>query len=216
MIRIVDLLSHLPQFICEFFQIQSIMKAEEPEIQKMEDDSEIVKDNMFVTSTNEDGIKRFEKMFGIVPSSNDTLETRRARVMARYTTTATYTMHGLIERLNAICGVDNYTIEFIPNEYRIKIVFSLRVKDLMKTIESMMYEMIPANMICECTLQYNTHETLSKYPQYILEQLTHKELSDSIIDDLISSSCDNLSNYTMGDLKSISCENISTYGMRKV
>ena len=214
--RTVDLKAHLPLFIQEYLQIKSIMNAEEPEIQKLNDESKIVQDNMFVTSTNEDGIKRFEKMFSIVPSSSDTLETRRARVMTRYTTTATYTMHGLIERLNTICGVDNYMIEFIPNEYRIKIAFSLRVKDLMKTIESMMYEMIPANMICECTLQYNTHETLSKYPSYILEQLTHKELSDSMIDDLISSSCDNLSNYTMSDLKSISCENVSNYGMRKV
>lgn len=214
--RRVDLKTHLPLFIQEYLQIKSIMNAEEPEIQKLNDELEIVKDNMYVTSTNKDGIKRFEKMFGIVPSLNDTLETRRARVMARYTTTATYTMHGLIERLNAICGVDNYTLNLIPDEYRIEIVFSLRAKDFMNTVESMMRDMIPANMIYECKLQYNMHEVLSKYPSYILEQLTHKELSDSIIDDLISSSCDNLSNYTMGDLKSISCENISTYGMRKV
>lgn len=214
--RTVDLKAHLPLFIQEYLQIKSIMNAEEPEIQKLNDESKIVQDNMFVTSTNEDGIKRFEKIFSIVPSSNDDLNARKARVMARYTSNATYTMRGLIERLNAICGVDNYTLNLIPDEYRIKIVFSLRVKDLMKTIESMMYEMIPANMIYECKLQYNTHEVLSKYPRYILVQLTHKELSDSTIDDLISSSCDNLSNYTMGDLKSISCENISTYGMRKV
>ena len=154
MIRIVDLMSYLPQYIQEYLQIQSIMKVEEFEIQKMEDDSEIVKDNMFVTSTNEDGIKRFEKMFGIIPFSNDTLEMRRARVMARYTTTATYTMRGLEERLNAICGVDNYALKLIPDEYRIEIALSLRAKDLINTVESMMRDMIPANMEQVCKLQY--------------------------------------------------------------
>lgn len=214
--RTIDLKSYLPLYVQEYLQIQSIMDAEEPEIQKAMDDSETIKDNLFIASTNEDGIKRFEKMLGLKPSKEDTLQARCARVMARYTTTATYTMRGLIERLNAICGAENYTLEFDPNKYQINIAFSLRVKDMMNAIDSMMFDMIPANMECVYKLQYNTHETLSKYPSYILEQLTHKELSDCIIDDLISSSCDNLSNYKMETLKELSCENISTFGMRKV
>ena len=214
--RTIDLKSYLPLFIQEYFQIQHIMNAEEPEIQGLVNELETVKDNIFVTSASEKGIERFEKMLDLKSSSNDTLQARIARVMARYTSVTTYTMGGLIERLDAICGADNYILEFNPNEYRINIAFSLRVKNVMNIIDEMMRDMIPANMECIYKLQYNTHETLSKYPSYILEQLTHRELSDCIIDDLISTSCDNLSNYKMETLKELSCENISTFGMRKV
>lgn len=216
MIREVNLIGHLPLYIQGYREIQGIMNAEEPELQLVEDASETIKDNMFVLYTDEAGIKRYEKMFGLIPLQNDSLSNRQTKVLAQYTNTVIYTMRGLIERLNIICGVDNYTLELIPDEYKINIGLHLRVKNLLSTISSMFIDMIPANILCTYNINYNTHEVLAKYPRYLLMQFTHQELYDEPIEDNISATCDNITNYTMGSFESICCEHMADYGMRKV
>ena len=45
MIREVELLNHLPLFIQEYREIREIMKSENPEIQSLEDETEIIFNN---------------------------------------------------------------------------------------------------------------------------------------------------------------------------
>jgi hypothetical protein len=215
-IREVNIIDHLPLFIQEYREMQGIMDAENPELQLIEDDSETTKNNMFVLYTDEAGIKRYEKMFGLTASKNDSLSNRQARVLAQYTNTVIYTWRGLIERLDIICGVGNYILELIPDEYRINIILQVRVAKLIDTIASMLIDMIPANMICTYAINYNTHELLAKYPTYLLMQFTHQELCEVPIDESFSATCDNITNYTMESFESVSCEHMANYGMRKV
>lgn len=216
MIRDVNLIDHLPPYVQEYREIKGIMNAENPELQLVEDDSEKIKDNMFVLYTDDVGIKRHEKMFGLTPLKNDTLYNRQSKVLAQYTNTVIYTLRGLIERLNVICGVGNYTLELISDVYKINISLHLRVKNLISTVSSMLVNMIPANILYTCVVNYNTHEVLAKYPRYLLMQFTHKELYELPIEDNISATCDNITNYTMESFESVSCEHMANYGMRKV
>ena len=184
--RIVNLISHLPSFIQSIREIKNITKAEEPEVQAVEDASEVIKDNMFVVSTDEAGVERYEKMFGLTPSKDDSLQDRQARVLTYYTNTVVHTLRGLVERLNIICGADNYTLELIPAEYKIKINLHIRVKNLINTLRSMLVDMIPANMLCVYTINRNTHEDLAKYSIHQLMQLTHEELQGDTLEERIS------------------------------
>ena len=217
MIREVNLISHLPLYVQEFREIQGIMKAENPELQSIEDVSETVKDNMFVLHTDEAGVKRYEKMFNLTPSKDDTLYNRQTRVLTQYTNTVIHTLQGLIERLNILCGgSDNYTLQFVPNEYIIAIELYPRVENLINTIKSMLFEMIPANMLWTCIIKCNRHEHLARYPMYLLGQFTHQEVYEETLDDYISATCENIANYTAERIESISCEHILNFGMRKV
>lgn len=216
MVREVNLIGHLPLYVQEYREIQGIMNAEEPELQAVEDASEIIKDNMFILHTDEVGIKRYEDIFGLTSSKNDSLYNRQMNVLTQYTNTVIYTMRGLIERLNMICGVGSYTLELNADRYEINIGLHLRAKNLINTISAMLVDMIPANMICTYSIHYNTHEDLAKYPRYLLMQFTHQELYDESIEDNISTTCDNITNYTMESFESVSCENMANYGMRKV
>ena len=216
MIRQVNLVDHLPLYIQSYREIQGIVNAENPELQSVEDASETIKNNMFVFYTNAAGITRYESMFGLTPSKNDSLYNRQVKVFTQYTNTVIYTLRGLIERLNIVCGADNYTLELIPNEYKINFSFHVRVAKLIDTIGSMLADMIPANMLYTYTINYNTHEELAKYPTYLLMQFTHQELFNEAIEDNLSATCDNITNYTMENFESISCEHMKNYGMRKV
>lgn len=214
--RTANLISHLPAFLQEYRELQMITGAENPEFQALFDASERIKNNLFVISADETGVARFEKMLGLIQQKEDNLQNRKANILARYTNSVAYTLRGFIERLNIICGVGNYTIDFSPKEYTINVVLDIRAAKLINAIATMADEMIPANILCSCTVVYNTHEVLSKYPSYLLMQFTERELREEPIEDLISASCGTLSKYKMDDLKSISCEQLAEYGMRKV
>ena len=187
MVRDIDLITHLPLFLQEYREFQAIANAENPEFQSVCDASEIVKDNIFVIHTNDTGISRYEKMFGLQPSANDSLQNRQAKVLERYTNTVTYTMRGFVERLNAICGAGNYTVELIPNEYKIVVTLELSVAKLVNTISSMMCDMLPANMLCVYRVNYNTHGQLAVYDHQTLGGFAHNELKTEPLEGLFSS-----------------------------
>ena len=216
MIRKVNLIGHLPLYLQNYREIQGVMNAENPELQLVEDASETVKNNMFVLYADEAGVKRYEKMLGLTPTQSETLHDRQTKVLTHYTNAGIYTLEYLIERLNILCGADNYSLELIPNEYKINIRIHLRIKKLIGIIKSMLMQMIPANILCTCDFMYNTHEVLAKYPTYLLMQFTHQELYDEWIEDNICATCDNITNHTMESFESVSCENMLNYGMRKV
>ena len=182
MVRDVDLISHLPSYLREYRELHGITTAENPEFQSVCDALETVRDNLFVLHTNETGISRYEKMFDLQPAKNDNLQNRQAKVLERYTNTVVYTMRGFVERLNAICGSGNYTVELIPDEYRINVLLGISVGNLVNTIGSMMGDMIPANMLCTYTVDYNKHELFSGYTHDSLSQFTHDELRTEPLD----------------------------------
>ena len=216
MIREVNLISHLPLHTQDYREIQGIMNAEEPELQLVEDVSETIKNNMFVISTDEVGINRYEKMFGITPSKDNNVHERQMNVLSYYTNNEIYTFRGLIDRLNVVCGVDNYTLKLIPDEYIVGIELYPRVENLLETVSSMIVGMIPANMQWTCVVICNRHNMIAKYPLYLLEQFTHQEMYEETIDDYISSTCSEIANHTAESIKSIYCEHVLNYGMRKV
>lgn len=216
MIRNVNLLGHLPPFVQDFREIRAITNAEDPEFQLAVDDSERLKDNIFILHTDESGIKRFEDMFGFTSSKNDDLQNRQMNVLAHYTNSVTYTMRGLVERLDMLCGANNYTLKLFPDKYVMEIELYPRVENLLDTISSMLVDMIPANLLWTCIIKCNRHSMLAIYPHYLLEQFTHQEVYEETIEDAISATCDNIANYTAERLESIHCEHLLNFGMRKV
>mgnify|MGYP003302192872 CR=1 FL=1 len=181
--RDINLIDHLPTYLQEYRELQGITNAENPEFQSVCDATEIVKDNIFVLHTNETGIARYERMFGLQPAKNDNIQNRQAKVLERYTNTVVYTMRGFVERLNAICGAGNYSVELIPDEYRINVLLDISVGKLVNTIGSMMGDMIPANMLCTYTVDYNKHNLFTKYTHQFIGQFTHDELRTEPMED---------------------------------
>lgn len=214
MIRDVNLIKHLPPFVQDYREIQGIMNAENPEFQSIESSFENTLDNTFILYADDVAIERYEKMFGLNPSNSDDLESRRMVVLSKYTNNDVLTLRTLVERLKIMFGI-GFVLMMSPYNYYIEVTLHVRFKSLVGAVASMLREIIPANMVVTCVVEYNKHEVLAKYPTYLLMQFNHQELFNESIEDKISASCDNFTNYTMESLKRISCEHISKYGMRK-
>ena len=147
MIREVNLLSFLPEFVQEYREIKHIMNSEQTEIQKLEDETEIIKNNQFILSCDIDGIARFENLLGITPKPDDTLDARKSRVITRWNDSIPYTYKGLKEKLNVMCGEGNYLLIPSFNEYGLEIVVSLPLSDQADELDYMLSYMIPANIV---------------------------------------------------------------------
>lgn len=146
MIRQVDLISYLPQFVQEYREIKQIMIGETPEIQLVEDETEIVKNNQFILSCDLVGIKRFESLLKITPNPDDTLEARISRVLTRWNDSIPYTYRALIDKLNIMCGEGNYTLIPNFNLYELELMVSLPLSGQVEELDYLLSYMIPANI----------------------------------------------------------------------
>lgn len=150
MIRDVNLLGHLPPFIQEYMEIREIMKTENPEFQLVEDESEIIKNNQFIQSCNLTGISKFEKLIGIVPSADDTLESRINRVLVRWNDTVPYTWKTLLNKLDTLCGgSDNYEIIRKLDEHKLEITTHLDLYGQVEELDYFLSYMLPASMVLD-------------------------------------------------------------------
>lgn len=123
------------------------MNAENHEFQTIEDASEVIKDNQFILTCDENGISRFEQLLNIVPNNNDTLNVRISRVLARWNETIPYTYRSLIEKLNIICGDGNYQIVPNFNEYEMELIVNLPLSGQVEELDYMLPYLIPANIV---------------------------------------------------------------------
>lgn len=146
MIREVELVSYLPEFLAEFKEISVALEAENPEFSLLWNAADRTLYNEFIEDADEYGISRFEKILNILPSKEDTLESRRARVQARWFNSVPCTLKAFISKLISICGKSNFSVVKDYLNYNIKIAVSLEMFGQVEELERIIETMIPCNM----------------------------------------------------------------------
>ena len=147
MTREIDLVSYLPPFLAEFKEIAVTLEAENPEFVLVWNAAERVLKNEFIETADEYGISRFEKLLHIFPSTEDTLESRRARVQIRWFSSIPYTWRVFIERLIAICGENNFTLtKHFADGYLLELEVSLELYGQIEELERLIETMFPCNI----------------------------------------------------------------------
>lgn len=147
MTKTVDLVSYLPPFMADFKEISVTLEAENPEFVLVWNAADRVLQNEFIESADEYGISRFEKILNILPSTEDTLESRRARVQARWFNTIPYTMKAFLAKLVALCGDSDFTVTKEYEKYTVTILTDLEMFGQVDELEYIIESMIPCNMI---------------------------------------------------------------------
>jgi hypothetical protein len=116
LIREVNLLSYIPDFLKEYEEMKTIQEIMQSEIQRMEDESEVLFDNQFIMSSDLENIRRYEQMLHLQASSKDTLADRRFKVLSKWNRIIPYTKVTLRQRLAVLCGEDGYTLDISPDK----------------------------------------------------------------------------------------------------
>jgi hypothetical protein len=146
MIRDINLIEYLPLFIQDYREIGQIMNAENPEFQLLADESERLKNNQFIETSNLNGIARFEKLLKIIPSVDDTLESRISRVLTRWNDVIPYTYKAFIQKMMVLCDGINFTINNDFNVYKMEIITHLELSGQVDELQNLLGYIIPSNI----------------------------------------------------------------------
>ncbi len=147
--REIDLVSYLPPFMAEFKEITAALEAENPEFALVWNAADRVLQNGFIETADESGIARFENILKILPSTEDTLESRRARVQSRWFSTVPYTLKAFAAKLAALCGDSDFTITKKYQNYRLEIFTNLEMFGQAEELEEIFNSLLPCNMAVE-------------------------------------------------------------------
>lgn len=147
MIREVDFVDYyLPPFMQAYKEPVATLDAEQPEFQLIWKASNRVLYNHFISTADEYGIARFEKILHIRPLADDTLEIRRAKVQAQWFTALPYTWRMFVQKIMEICGTDYPASITREESYLIKLEAGLVLQWQIESLINVVEKMLPCNM----------------------------------------------------------------------
>lgn len=145
----VNLAEYLPPFLREYKELKAVMEAENPEFSLLQNAAKRVLKNEFIETADEFGISRFEKLLGIMPSKNDTLESRRARVYSRWFTELPYTLRMFVGRLAQMSGGTEFSVTEDYEHYRVAAETCFELFGQVDELERLVELMFPCNIIAD-------------------------------------------------------------------
>lgn len=148
MIREVDLVSYLPPFMQSYKEPVAALEAENPEFSLMWSATDRCLRNRFISTADEYGISRFEKMLKIYPTADDTLESRRSRVQSKWFNTIPYTWKVLLQKLLVLCSDSDFEVTGdFKTGYTLYIDTDLELYGQVEELENIINTMIPENLV---------------------------------------------------------------------
>lgn len=147
MVRDINTIEYLPEFVREFREIQIVTAVEDKELVSINQDVETVKKNQFIMSTDCTGISRFEKLLGIVPSKSESLESRQLKVLSKWRDDIPYTYKWLVEKLDELCGMGNYVVKCEFDKYKLEIVLVKPKSEDVIYLVKVLEQHIPCNIL---------------------------------------------------------------------
>ena len=175
------LIDYLPQILREVREFGSIVQVEQPEVVSLWTELDNVLDDQFINDATENGVKRWENILGIYPKATESLDTRKFRVLTRLNEQLPYTYKGLQQQLISLCGDNGYTIELKKDDYTLIIKIKLYAKNKYDEIKSMLARIVPANIVVDLSILYNSHKELSTLTHSQLSTYTHEQLREVVI-----------------------------------
>jgi len=181
-----QLIDYLPDFLKEFRELKYIMAAEQMEIDGLNSRIDRVLGNMFLDTADEYSIAYQEKMYGLQPLSDDTLEERRFRLSLLWKNNIPYTMNTLRDKLNEICsdkGNNGEAYEIMLNNSAFTIAVKIAVSNVKNynQVSNLLKQMCPANLMINISVMYNQHKTISKLTYNQLKAYTHNQIRNEVL-----------------------------------
>lgn len=148
MIRQVDLVSYLPPYLQNYREQVAALAAEDPEFLLVWDAANGILYNHFISTANEYGISRYEKILGIRPTEDDNLESRRSRVQVQWVNLIPYTIRTFIQKLKVLCGDTPYVVSgnFRKN-YELSVVTQLENVGQVDELNNLFQGILPMNLV---------------------------------------------------------------------
>ncbi len=176
------LINYLPPVLQQVQEFQAINAANEPEISIAWDALAAVMANQFLDAADEWGVAVWERELRILPKGTDTMEFRKARIKSMWNTQLPYTLPQLRNILQALCGAGNYSADIAAGSYHLVVKIGLAAKSNYRDVQSLLQQVIPANLTLELAQMYNTHAELGRLTHAQLAAYTHDNMRNEVLE----------------------------------
>ena len=174
------MLDYLPPFIQRYKEIAAIMDTEQPEFELAWKNAENTLADQFVTTATINGVKRWEKIYDIVPKGTDTLDERRFVILTKMNEQPPYTMEALENALNALCGENGYTLYLNNDAYLLTVKLALENQNNFAAVVNLLDRILPANIAHHVSI-YNTYAVIEGLTHEQLSKYTHTQIREDIL-----------------------------------
>ncbi|MGK4109406.1 putative phage tail protein [Enterococcus cecorum] len=144
MIETINLKEMLPEWYQGVYEMNKLMEVEQSLLDELALKIKQSQDNLYVSTADSDTIRIYEQMLKIATTSDDTLESRRFRVLTRLASQKPYTKRYLTEMLNSI-GTD-VTVTCLYDEYTVLINSVFERRGQMADVNYLIRTIVPANL----------------------------------------------------------------------
>lgn len=175
------LIDYLPNVLKELEEFKQIMLVEQKQMNELWDVIYNILDEAFADTAESIGLKRWETILNITPLDTDSVEVRRMRIHGRMLEDAPYTWNSFKQMLSGLCGEDGYTLQLKSKEYTLVIKVALTSKKVKDEVAKMADRVVPANLILDIDLLYNTYELLKQMTWEQAAERTYQRLRDEVI-----------------------------------
>ncbi len=179
--REVDLLGYLPQYLQSYKELKVISEVEGAELSGIFKELGVTRTNQYISTCDEVGVERFESLLGIGVNKNDTLETRKARVLVRWLEDIPYTTETLKIQLENLCGRDGFKVTLDNARYYLEVLVQPVAKDRFQEVRLLVGRVVPCNLAVVVAMDYNIHNLFKVFEGKELRKFTHKELRENDI-----------------------------------
>lgn len=179
MIRDINLIEYLPPVVQDYREIKEVMKVENPEFQLVSNEKEVLLNNQFIESCDIRGIEKFERLLKIIPSAEDTLQSRILRVQSRWNDITPYTYKTFLKKIVVLCEGLNFTINKNFVDYKMEIITHLELPGQVDELQYMLGYIMPDNLVLVSKNELYCKSTGNSYLAAGIADCEMFELTDS-------------------------------------
>jgi len=105
------LLEYLPPFLREYYEFKQLCKSGDIEVSSIDKAVDWNYESAFISDCDATVLSKYERLLGIIPTSSQSIENRRNKVLLQWNTVASMTLPQFISKLQEYCGKDNFTVD---------------------------------------------------------------------------------------------------------
>jgi hypothetical protein len=172
--------TQFPDYLLNMPEFEVLQTIQDKWTQKIVDAVESLEDNIFILTSDVDGVKRREGILDITPLDTDTLDERRYRILLQWYDTFPYTEYDLRDRLSRLCPNGDYILNIDLDLQKIEVRLGLSNKKNYAEMLALINELVPLQIIISATIKYNTWSKYASTKWSALASKTWNEIREEI------------------------------------
>lgn len=140
------LLEYLPLFLRDYYEFKQLCKSGDVEVSSIDEAVDWNFDSAFISDCDATVLSKYERFLGIIPTSSQSIENRRNKVLLQWNTVASMTLQQFISKLQEYCGKDNFSVDNSREQfYQLVIWLNIHSVDA-DTIKNFVDTWLPMNI----------------------------------------------------------------------